>query len=160
MKQIIIPSNIEEARAYREQLKTELKQIETQKEKVSRPLLDAIAAQRLQFAPAIKSYEEAIAKINSMLIEHQRAVLEQSRLQEQKILEDKRLKPSTIINKLSQVETVTSKGFRTQQIVKVTDITKIPLEYFDLSETRLLLDLKRGEKIPGAEIGEKLIPVS
>jgi len=48
--------------------------------------------------------------------------------------------------------------FREKKTLKVTDITKIPHEYFDLNETRLLEALKAGTFTPGAEIEIVLIP--
>lgn len=166
MLNITIPTQITnnnellEAQALRAKLKEELKAIEEQKEKVSRPLLDAIAARRAEFAPTIKKYTGMIESINSMLSIYQESVLALQKQAEDKILSDGRTKDETKVAKLSDLQPVSTTGFRRQQVLKVTDINKIPNEYFILDESKLLSDLKDGKQVEGAEIGVKMIPTS
>jgi hypothetical protein len=66
-------------------------------------------------------------------------------------------KASTALSNMKKPEqkVVTDGGsisFRTDQILKVTAIDKIPHEYFDLNEKKVLSALKLGKSIPGAEI--------
>lgn len=140
-------------------LKGDRKKIEEQKEKVSRPLLDALAARRKEFAPALGKYDDAITKLSSLLSEYQTKKLEEKRLLEEKILSDKRTTDETKVAKLTNVEDVQTKGFRKQPYLNVVDINKIPDEYFVLNETKVFSDLKEGKVIPGAEILTKLIPI-
>ena len=162
---IIIPQKIttitqlEEAQALRTELKKQLKAVTDEKDKVSRPLLDAISAERARFAPYIKKYEDAILKISQLLSEYQTEQLKLQKQKEEKILSDGRLKTETVITRLAEVAQPDTKGFRKQQVLKVTDITKIPQKYFHLDESQLLADLKAGEKVEGAEIDVKMIPV-
>lgn len=164
MTNIIIPTKITnnsellEAQAIRSKLKEQLKAIEEQKEKVSRPLLDAIAARRAEFAPTIKKYEEEIAKVDKALKDYQNSILALKKQEEQRILEDKRLKPETVITKLTTVEPVSTKGFRKHQVLKITDPTQIPQEYLLIDEKRLFNDLKAGKTVKGAEIEIELLP--
>lgn len=161
---IIIPIKINnndellQAQAIRTKLKEQLKVIETKKEKVSRPLLDAIAARRAEFAPTIAKYTEEIAKVDKVLKDYQNGILALKQAEEKKILEDKRLKPSTVITKLATIEQTSTKGFRKQQVLKITDITKIPKSYFKLDETLLFNDLKAGKTVLGAEITIEMRP--
>lgn len=165
MQEIIIPTQITnnsellEAQSIRNKLKEQLKVITDQKEKVSRPLLDAIAARRAEFAPTIKKYEDEIAIVDKALTTYQNGILAIKRAEEAKILADGRTKLETKITKLAVIETIETKGFRKHQVLKVTDISKIPREYFNLDESRLLTDLKSGKVVFGAEIENTLIPV-
>jgi seryl-tRNA synthetase len=162
---IIIPQKIttitqlEEVQALRAELKKQLKAVTDEKDKVARPLLDAISAERARFAPTITKYEEAIKKISDILSQYQTEQLKIQKQKEEKILSDGRLKTETVITRLAEVEQKDTKGFRKHQILKVTDITKIPQKYFHLDESQLLADLKAGETVPGAEIDVKMIAV-
>lgn len=164
--QIIIPTTITnnkellEAQLIRTQLKAQLKVITDQKEKVSRPLLDAIAARRAEFAPTIAKYESEIEKVNKLLITYQNSILALQREKERKILNDARLKPETMINKLSKIEEVNTSGFRKQQVLEITDSALIDKKYWIIDEKLLFDDLKAGKQVKGAQIGVKMIPIS
>lgn len=164
--EIIIPQNIttdiqlEEAKMLRLELKKRLKDITDEKDKVSRPLLDAISAERARFAPYIKKYDDAILKLSSMMSNYQTQLMKLQKEKEAKILSDGRLKIETVITRLSEIEQQDTKGFRKQQVLKITDITKIPQKYFHLDESQLLADLKAGENVEGAEIDIKMIAVT
>jgi len=162
---IIIPQKIttitqlEEVQALRTELKKQLKIVTDEKDKVARPLLDAISAERARFAPTIAKYEEAIKKISNVLSAYQTEQLRIQKEKEEKILSDGRLKTETVITRLAEVEQPVTKGFRKHQVLKVTNISTIPLEYFDLNESKLLADLKAGKIVQGAEIDVKMIAV-
>ncbi len=163
--EILIPqkitSNIEllNIQKIRTDLKSKLKIITDEQNKVIRPLLEATRAERARFAPTIAKYEEAIKKISDILSQYQTEQLKIQKQKEEKILSDGRLKTETVITRLAEVEQKDTKGFRKHQILKVTDITKIPQKYFHLDESQLLADLKAGETVPGAEIDIKMIAV-
>ena len=162
---IIIPQKIttitqlEEAQALRTELKKQLKVVTDEKDKVARPLLDAISAERARFAPIIAKYEDAIKKISDLLSQYQTEQLRLQKEKEEKILSDGRLKTETVITRLSEIEQPTTRGFRKYQVLKVTNISTIPIEYFDLNESKLLADLKAGKIVNGAEIEVKMIAV-
>jgi len=164
MHDIIIPNTINNdkdfdvAKSLINKLKGELKIIEAKKETVSRPLLDAIAARRAEFAPTMKKYEGAIVSLTKMLTEYQTAKMRLKEAQEEKILSDGRLKDSTAIAKLSELEEVDKSGFRKHQVLKMTNELLIPREYLIVDEKKVLDDLKNGKIVPGAEIEIKYIP--
>lgn len=149
---------LSEAQAIRTKLKQELKVIEDKKEKVSRPLLDAIAARRAEFAPTLKRYVEAIANVDKLLKEYQKAVLAIQEAKQKKILEDGRLKTETVINRLATIDEIPTKGFRKQEVVKVLNMALIPPEYFDLNLARVKADLKAGKEVNGAILTTEMIP--
>lgn len=164
MHDIIIPTTITNdqdfdiAKSLINKLKGELKVIEAKKETVSRPLLDAIAARRAEFAPTLKKYEGAIVSLTKMLTEYQTAKMRLKEIQEEKILSDGRLSDSTVIAKLSDLEEVDRSGFKKHQVLKITDEMLIPREYLIIDEKYVLEALKDGLIVPGAEIEIKYIP--
>jgi len=166
MKEITIPNKInnqtelEQAQIIRNTLKADLKRITDEKDKVARPLLDAIAAERARFAPTIKKYEDAIKTISTMLTDYHTEQFKLQKAQEDKILSDGRLKDTTVLKKLSDIEVVETAGFRKHQVLKITDEMLIPREYLIVDEKYVLQALKDGITVPGAEIEVKLIPVS
>ena len=165
-KEIIIPQKINNnldlttTKNLYVDLKNQLKVIVDEQNKVIKPLLEATKAERARFAPFIKKYEDAIKKVSDILSQYQTEQLRLQKQQEDKILSDGRLKAETVITKLSELPQNDSKGFRKQQVLKVTNISIIPLEYFQLDESKLLTDLKAGKEVKGAEIEIKMIPVA
>ncbi len=163
--QIIIPTKITnnnellEAQAIRSKLKTELKDVEEKKEVFARPQLEAIARIREEFAPRIKFYKDNIEIVDAALRQYQNNLLREKQEIENKILSDARLAPATVIEKLAVVTQIETKGFRKHQVLKITDLSSIPKEYFDLNETRLMSDLKAGKTVKGAQIEVEMIPV-
>lgn len=163
--EILIPQKINSSlelskiQNIRTDLKGKLKIITDEQNKVIKPLLEATRAERARFAPTIAKYEEAIKKISDVLSAYQTEQLRAQREKEEKILSDGRLKTETVITRLAEVEQPVTKGFRKHQVLKVTNISTIPLEYFDLNESKLLADLKAGKIVQGAEIDVKMIAV-
>lgn len=158
---IITKEQLADASALRSTFKAELAKITTEKDKVARPLLDAIAAERARFAPTIKKYEALIDTISKMMTVYQ---TEQMKLQERVTakVESGYIKPETAIKKLADIEVGERVGdttFRKNRVLKVIDITKIPQKYFVLNDKMLLDDLKSGIEVPGAAVDIELIPV-
>lgn len=158
---IISKEDLEQASALRSKLKSELTKITTEKDKVARPLLDAIAAERARFAPFIKKYEGAIDTISKMMTVYQ---TEQMKLQEKVTakVESGYIKPETAIKKLADIEVGERVGyttFRKNRVLKIVDEKLIPRGYLVINEKKLLEDLKQGIEVPGAVIDIELIPV-
>lgn len=158
---IITKDDLEQASALRSKLKSELTKITTEKDKVARPLLDAIAAERARFAPFIKKYEGAIDTISKMMTVYQ---TEQMKLQEKVTakVESGYIKPETAIKKLADIEVgerVGDTSFRKNRVLKIVDEKLIPRGYLMIDEKKLLDDLKSGIEVPGAVIEVELIPV-
>ena len=71
-----------------------------------------------------------------------------------RVLSDARIsKPETLERRLDEISASAATGStRRFRVVRVTDISLIPLEYFDLNETRLKAALMEGAEIPGAKL--------
>jgi len=162
MHDIIIPNTItneedfESAKELITKLKSDLKIIEAKKETVSRPLLDAIAARRAEFAPLLKKYDGAIVSLTKMLTEYQTAKMRQLEASREAIVNTN--DDITAITKLSELEEVDKSGFRKHQILLISDESLIPREYLLIDEKKVLDDLKTGKIIPGAKIEIQYIP--
>lgn len=145
--------------------------ITEEKEKVTKPLNEALKAERARWKPLETMYEEAITSIRSKMTSYQTALVLKQKAEEQKIadrISKGTLKIETGIKKLEKIvpvekEHATEKGlvqFRSTQTLKVTDLTKIPLEYFNLNESKLLKALKEGKQVDGAEIEVIQTPIN
>jgi len=141
------------------------------KDEVLKPLLEATKAERARWKPSELQNEQAIAHIRSQMTIYQTILINTRKAEELAITA--RIAPGRgnlslgkAVEKIESLEVVekttsTDDGsvqFREKKALKVTDITKIPHEYFDLNEQRLLEALKAGTPTPGAEIEIVLIP--
>jgi hypothetical protein len=142
-----------------------------EKEKVTKPLNEALRAERARFKPLETLYNDAIGAIRAKMIKYQTELIRTQREAQEKIaskLASGYLKPETAVSKLEAIpevskEHATEAGlvqFREIQRLKVNDITKIAKEYFDLNEQRLLKALKDGTLVEGAEIEIIQTPVN
>ena len=161
------------ASEYRVKLKAELKAITTHKETKTKPMNAALAAVRADYKPFETQLESALAIIDKAMSTYQTAEMKRVREEEAKIAArvgdgKGKLQMDTAARKMGEIEkpevrVATASGatsFRPHQQLKITDITKIPNEYFDLNEARTLLALKNGTVVPGAEIEIVQIPVN
>lgn len=162
MHDIIIPTKINNdkdfdiAKSLINKLKSELKKITLEKDRVSKPLLLAISEERKRFAPTMQKYEGAISSLTKMLTEYQTAKIRAIEASQVSIVENH--DDVTAITKLSELEEVDKSGFRKHQVLKICDLSFIPREYFILNEKLLLDDLKAGKTVKGAEVEVKYIP--
>lgn len=144
-----------------------------EREKITKPLNEALKAERARWKPIELQNQEAIASIRTKMTEYQTALIKQRTETEQSITD--RVAPGkghlsleTAVKKLGAIPEVetehsTDAGlvqFRQKQQLKVTDLEKIPKAYFDLNEAKLLKDLKEGVVVPGAEIEIIQVPVN
>ena len=147
--------------------------ITEEKEKVTRPLNEALKAERLRWKPVETVYQDAITRLRTNMTEYQTRLTAEHKAQEEAIA--KRIAPGkgnlkldTAIAKLDKLPTVekehaTDAGlvqFRETATLKVTDIGLIPALYFELDKAQLLKDLKAGKVVPGAEIEIIQTPVN
>lgn len=148
-------------------------QIEDESNKVLAPLKEAMSAEKARWKPAITYYKAGIEAIRLKIATYQTNLTNSLKAKEQAITDrigqgKGKLSVDTAISKLEALPTIqkttsTEAGtvqFREKQTLKVTDITKITINYFDLNEARLLADLKLGKLIPGAEIEIIQVPVN
>ena len=147
--------------------------ITEEKEKVTRPLNEALKAEWLRWKPVETVYQDAITRLRTNMTEYQTRLTAEHKAQEEAIA--KRIAPGkgnlkldTAIAKLDKLPTVekehaTDAGlvqFRETATLKVTDIGLIPALYFELDKAQLLKDLKAGKVVPGAEIEIIQTPVN
>lgn len=147
--------------------------ITEEKERVTKPLNEALKAERSRWKPAETRNQTLIDAIRLKMSQYQTQALKAKQEAEASIAS--RIAPgkgnlslNTAVKKLEALPTVekttsTNEGsvqFREKAILKITDITKIAKEYFDLNEARLLADLKSGKLIEGADIEIIQVPVN
>lgn len=145
--------------------------ITEEKEKVTRPLNEALEAERSRWKPAEQYYKTAIEAIRLKMTEYQTNLIHTNKVKEESITS--RIAPGkgnlsfeTAVKKLEELPTAdkttsTEEGsvtFVEKKILKVTDLSLIPDEYWLINEPLLLEDLKKGLTISGAELDTIFTP--
>jgi hypothetical protein len=145
--------------------------ITEEKERITKPLLEALKVERSRWSPVEKANQSGIDHIREQMSEFQTAEYNRKKAEEKKIADklssgkitiDKAISKFDKIEEL-QKETATTSGlvqFRETQVLKVTDPMAIPREYLIIDEKELLLALKNGKVVPGAELEVKMCPVN
>lgn len=154
-------------------LNRELDKITGEKEKVTKPLNEALKAERERWKPLESALENAISSIRSKMSSYQTESARKAKEEEEKIAsrigEGKgHIKIETAIKKIDAIEradkqVATEAGlikFRTDKVLKITDESLIPREYLIANEKSLLTALKKGVIIPGACIEEIQTPLN
>lgn len=147
--------------------------ITEEKERVTKPLNEALKAERARWKPIETVYEQAISIIRGKMSAYQTAEIKRQREEEARIAarvgEGKgKLKVETAVRKLEEVEKPVEQvnaasgmvKFREDKVLKITDEKKIPREYLVVDERKLLADLKAGKVVPGAEVEIKMVPLN
>jgi hypothetical protein len=149
--------------------------IEEEKEKVIKPLNEALKAERARWKPIETELATAITIVRTKLSEFQTLQIKTQREEEAKIAS--RVAPGkgnltleTAVKKMEALPQVTKKvatdaglvKFREDTILKITNPQTIPNSYFirTLDEKRLLADLKAGTTVPGAELDIVMVPLN
>jgi len=141
--------------------------VKEEKEKITRPLNEALRAERDRWRPVETLYTEAISLLRSKMNTYQTEQVRKQREEEAKIVArvgdgKGHIKAETAVRRLEAVKTpekevATTEGlvqFRTKQQLVITDESLIPREYLVVNERLVLESLKKGKKVPGAEIEE------
>ena len=142
-----------------------------EKEKVTKPLNEALKAERARWKPLEEMYEGAIATIRQGISAYQTAETKKKADEAKRLAQsiaEGTVSLSEASKKLSEVSwptglVTTDSGnltFRATQTLKITDITKIPRKYLMVDEKLLLLDLKVGKIVKGAEIEIIQVPIN
>lgn len=145
--------------------------ITAQKEKVTRPLLDALAEERAKWKPKEVRLESVITRIRTALTVYQTELVAKQRAEQEAIakkLENNEIKPETAIKRMQKVEdvqnTVESQTgkitFKTVTTFTVSDWSKVPTDFLLLNETRVREELKSGGKVPGLDYKDEQVPVN
>lgn len=154
-------------------LNQRLDSITEEKEKVTKPLNEALKAERARWKPYETQLEDAISMIRTGMSKYQTAEAKRikdeadaiaSRVKEGKgnlTLETASKKIAAIEKPADVVNTdVGQVKFRTDKKLKITDENKIPREYLVVDEKKLLDALKNGIVVSGAEIEEIQTPIN
>ena len=144
-----------------------------EKEKVTKPLNEALKAERSRWKPIEDTYTKAITALRAKMSAYQTAELKRAKEEADKIAArvapgKGKLSVDTAIKKIEAIktpekETATDAGlvqFRATDTLKITDETKIPRQYLVINEKAVLAALKAGTKVPGAEIEVIQTPVN
>jgi len=146
-------------------------EITTEKEKVTRPLLDALNAERARWKPQETRLDSVISAIRLGITKFQTALVLKKKEEEEKIakkLEDGKIKATTAIKKMESLDTVESRvetesgsiTFKTVTRFEISNHTIIPREYILLNDTLVREALKGGKKIDGVTYYEEQVPVN
>ena len=145
--------------------------ITTEKEKVTRPLLDALAEERTKWKPKELKLEAVITKIRTALTKYQTELVAKQRAEQEAIakkLENNEIKPETAIKRMQAVpdinntiESNTGKiTFKTVTTFTVADWKSVPDEFLVLNDTLVREKLKLGIKVPGLDYKDEQVPVN
>lgn len=141
------------------------------KEKLTKPLNEALKAIRAKYKPAEIALEEIITSIRKSMTSYQTTQKKLENEAQAKIADkvaSGKISIDKAIQKLESLEvvankTVTDEGsisFRPTPTLKISDPLAIPREYLIIDETSLLKALKSGAQVPGAEIEIIQVPIN
>lgn len=146
---------------------------EAEKETITLPAKAIIKRENARWEPIIAPLKEAVVFLRSEQSRYQTELSRIARLEEEKIVA--RIAPgrgnltvTTAIKKMADIEKPIDKvstlsgsiKFRDHQVLKITDKSIIPTEYFDLNESKVIQALKTGIKVPGTELETVKIPIN
>ncbi len=147
--------------------------VKAEEEKVTKPLNEALKAERARFAPFKKSAEAVISDIRTRMSVYMTAEAKRVKEEQDKIAArigdgKGKLKMETAVRKFDQIEkpeeaVTTDSGmvkFRTDYDVVVTDIRQVPEEYLEVLTAKVKTAMKAGVKVPGLRLEEKQVAVN
>lgn len=147
--------------------------ITEEKEKVTKPLNEALKAERNRWRPIEKSLEEAIDIIRNKMSVYQTAEIKRQREEQAKIAarvgEGRgKMKIETAVKKIDEIkapeaQVATDSGmvkFREDKVLRITNESLIPRQFLVIDEKKVLEALKAGIVVRGAEIEIKMIPLN
>lgn len=167
------PSSLAKATVLLSQLNLANDKITEEKEKITKPLNEALKVERARWKPFEDICKKGIDHLRSAISIYQTALVKKQEADERAIAD--RIKPGkgnlsleTAAKKMDQLEkpqdkVETSSGslaFRKTTILKVTSLALIPRDYLIPNEPRLLEALRAGQSIPGVELDIVLVPVN
>lgn len=147
--------------------------ITAEKEKITKPLNEALKAERGRWKPMETVLESAVSILRKGISAYQteakrKADEETARLAE-RVGEGKgKLKAETAIRKMGEIDTpaarvATTSGslkFRTEKKFEVEDMSKLPLEYHLPDETAIRKAMKEGTELAGVRYYTEEVPIN
>lgn len=145
--------------------------ITEEKERVTKPLNEALKAERSRWKNAETILASAIDHLRAEMGAFQTAQVKAQRLAEQKIADkvtSGKMSIDKAIDKLNTIDTPDTKvttvagavQFREKQVLKILKPLNIPRKYLVVDEDKVLADLKAGVKIDGAILETIQVPVN
>lgn len=158
---VVTKTDYEHGRDILKTLSDAAKKAKEQKDKVLKPLLEAVNARREEWRPIEDKLKACIDSVKEQMAGFLLAENIREEKERLKIANDNRIKnPETLERKLAAIESAPTGGSRKILVLKITNPALIPREYLDINEIRLRADLKEGKIIPGAElVREQIIAV-
>src|SRR3990167_5806140 len=133
------------------------------KEKITKPINASLKEIRLKYKPTEDNLNHMIDLIRTEMSRYATVLANEKALASAKI--EKRLEAGTLgivkaVEKLGALESVPEKievasgslQFRPKQVLKITNIDRIPRAFMVVDEGKLLEALKKGDEIEGAEL--------
>lgn len=159
---------LEEAVGLRAKVYKISKLLKDAKEKITKPLNQALKETRGLFSPLEDKYETIQGNIDGKILKYQKDVDDEAKRKEAEI--SKKLEAGTMsektaekkLDKIEKVENVvsTEKGaiqFRTQKVVEIVNPSLVPDQYWIIDEVKVRADAKAGIEIAGVVVREEKI---
>jgi hypothetical protein len=145
--------------------------ITEEKERITKPLNEALKVERSRWKPLETAYDGAINYLRDQMTTFQTRQVQLQKAKEAKIAESLASGKITLDKAVSKIEKVkvpekevaTTAGlvqFRETQVLKIWDHTMIPREYMLPDEKAILTALKEGKKVEGCELELKMVPAN
>lgn len=142
-----------------------------EKNKVARPLLDAIAAERKRWKPFETALETAVKTIREKMMAYQKeqdAIIAKKQAQIVARVEKGTMRVETASTKLANMQdenkTVSTDAgavqWRTVHKLVIDDVALIPREYLVVNEVAVKEALKNGKQVAGAHLEEEKVPAN
>lgn len=147
--------------------------IAEEKEKVTRPLNEALKAERSRWKPLEAKIEEGISIIRGEMgryqtEENRRVKAEEAAIAARVGQGKGKLRIETAVSRIENIEKPIEKvaarngqvTFRTVEELVIWDETLVPREFLAVDEARVKAALKAGMAVPGAGLEERSVPVN
>ena len=147
------------------------KQLEEDKQKITKPTNDALKEIRARYKPLENKLEDIILNIRKSMTSYQTEQMRLQKIEEEKIanrVAKGTLKVETGIRKLEELPQTADKiatqsgkiSFKTVKKFEVIDITLIPHKYLIVNETAIRDAMKAGIELPGVKYFEEQVPIN
>ena len=167
---IVSNGDLSRATAILSQMNKIIDRVTKEKERITRPLLDALAVERGRWKPIENAYNNAIEPLRAKISVYQTLQVSRQAEAAKKLAKDLARgnvsfdEASQALQETQAVEKVkTDEGtlaFRATATLKVTNKSLIPDNYWVMDEAELLKDLKDGKSIPGVRLEIIQVPVN
>lgn len=147
------------------------KQLEEDKQKITKPINDALKEIRARYKPLENKLEDIILTIRKSMTSYQTEQMRLKKIEEEKIanrVAKGTLKVETGIRKLEELPQTADKiatqsgkiAFKTVKKFEVIDLTQVPIKYHLADETAIRDAMKAGIELPGVKYFEEQVPIN